>query len=207
MARGFCLRSTSFAALLLSGLALLQTGCFTVLFQGYHEARGALGDVLFNEPNKPDGLRPYQAVAFDGLTTELNRDLCPPDVKRAYDVALTTQARELKDVYPGGAPALRVTSQAVYFQKKSLLGAAMLLVRVRFYEGERPVLDCVVRVESEAFSAGGEHSLSEAAVKTLGKLLRQVKEPPKEERRGGDSRGRDSRRDDSRGGDSRRDDS
>lgn len=176
-------RAGSAAALPLAAVALLQTGCFSVLKQGYYEVRGAHGEVLPITPGPELTLTKYQGVEFTPATTTIGDRLCPPALRRAYDGSANQVASRLKPLYPGGPPTLTIDSEIVYFQKKGLFSGGQLLVRVRLRDVDQLVTDVLVRAETQSFREGGEADLARAAVQALQQFLERRKqgdesEPP-----------------------------
>jgi len=165
-------------ALLLFPLA----GCRLLIKQSIDEFKGAQGDVLLINELPDSGLMKYSGVEFEPATTTVGDKLAPPRLLRAYDSHAQEQVEELRDVYPGGAPTLRIASEVLYFQKKGLMSAAECMARVRMRDGDTLIVDALVRAESEAFTAAGEDPLAGACIKALAKFLRSWKEDPQTER-------------------------
>jgi hypothetical protein len=160
---------------LLSLNALFVTGCFTLAKQAYAEARGAQGEVLPIEERRAPGLARCQGLEFTAATTTVGPRICPREMLGAYDRAVNQLAARLKPLFPGGSPELKVNSEILYLQKKGMLGSALLLVRTKMYSDDQLAADALVRVESEAFRAGGEDDLARAAAEALRKFLERQK--------------------------------
>jgi len=155
----------------LLGVSLSTTGCFTIAKQAFHEARGAQGDVVPVTELREGALARYRAIEFLPAKTTLGSKLCPPEVLRAYDYCANQVRAELRRLFPGEEPRLTVASEVLYFQKKGLLGGALMLTRVHLREGDQLLADVVVKAESEAFRAGGEDDLASASLNALRRFL------------------------------------
>lgn len=164
-------RTAWMGVVLLALSALGTTGCLGMLKQGYSEARGARGEVLPITENFDGPLARMQSIEFTPATTTVGSRICSPELLRAYDRNANQVVARLKPLYPGGTPLLRIDSELLYFQKKGLLGGAMLLARVKLHADDRLVLDALVKVESDAFRAGGEEDLAQGATDALRKFL------------------------------------
>lgn len=150
-------------------------GCGTLAKQAYYEARGAQGELFFVRAIGTHELARFQSVSFEPLESTLGPELCPADLRAAYDQNAQDFDAQLKQWYPGGEPALNVESEALYFQKKGLLSGAQFLTRVRMKENEQVVADMVVKVESRAFRKGDEKALAKASVQELARFLTEQK--------------------------------
>jgi hypothetical protein len=157
--------------------ALLLTGCTTIAKQAFHEVRGAQGEVLLITESRPSGLARYQGLQFTPATSTVGSRICPPELLRAYDRSASQAASKLRADYPGGSPALTIDSEILYFQRKGFLSGAIMLTRVKLRSSDQPVLDAVVRAESDAFRAGGEEDLAQASLDALCKFLEKHKNP------------------------------
>jgi|GEM_PF-2277336 len=167
MARGWaCLDWGSLLAVSLS-----TTGCFTIAKQAFQEARGAQADVVAVTELRAGTLARYRAIEFLPAKTTVGPKLCPPEVLRAYDYCANQTRAELRRLFPGEEPRLTVASEVLYFQKKGLLGGALMLTRVRLSEGDQLLADVVVKAESESFRAGGEDDLAGASLSALRRFL------------------------------------
>lgn len=171
------IRRVELAGLVLLSVALSVTGCgFSVAKRAYQEVRGATASIKYVSDVRSDTLAKYQSIRFEPVTSSLGPQLAPPALLQAWDEAAREQGMELREFFPGGSPALRVKSEILYFQRKGIMSGAECLSRLRMYEDGSVVADIVVRAESEAFRAGGEHSLSEACAKAIARfLIRQKK--------------------------------
>lgn len=163
------------AFLVLAVAAAGAAGCLTIAKQAFHEAVGAQGEFLPIRELSPSALARYRSVEFKPASTTVGDRICPPELLRAYDRSLARLAASLRAEYPGGEPGLVVDSEVLYFQRKGLLGGALMLTRVRLRCAEELVLDGLLRAESDAFRAGGEPDLAQASADALGKLLVQPK--------------------------------
>ena len=163
------------ASLLILTTLFPLAGCTTAAKQVLYEYCGARAKVhLVNELGEHE-LMPYQSVHFESSTSTVTPHICTFSLLRKYDDSCQTMEHDLRDEYPGGEPALRVSSEINYFQRKGLLGSAMCLTRVKMRDGERLVVDAVVLAVSNAFRAGGETALAEASAKAIGKFLKKQK--------------------------------
>jgi hypothetical protein len=162
-------------------LVLPLVGCTTAAKQAFYEVRGAEAEVLLNQALDEDALRPYQAVHFDQPTSPFTSRICPPSLLRKYyDCCRDLQAELIED-YPGGEPALRVSSEILFFQEKGLLGSAMCLTHVQMRDQDRLMADYIVLAESKSFRKGGESAMAKASAKAVGKFLTKCKAPEEEE--------------------------
>lgn len=148
------------------------TGCLTILRQGFQEVRGARAEVLTIDDVPGQPLAGYRSLEFEPATTTAGPRICPPELLEAYDRAANDSQRHLRELFPGGGPALRVGSEILYFQKKGLLSAAQCLTRLRVYGEDRLLVDAIVRAESQAFREGDERALAEASWKAVRRFLR-----------------------------------
>ena len=176
-------RSIRGAFVLLTASTLCATGCFTAVKQAYNEVRGAQAELLFVGEARQAGWSQYRSVEFTPATTTIGQRLCPPGLLRTYDMAASQLVSRLKAAYPGGEPALTVDSEVVYFQKKGLLSGALLLARVKMHADGQPVVDAILKAESQSFRAGGENDLAQAGIEELGKFLRRQKGEPEDRQR------------------------
>jgi hypothetical protein len=176
--------------LLLIVLLLPLSGCTTALKQAYYEVRGAQSDILLITELREDALAPYRRLVLEPTTTTVGDRICPPRALRLYDEHLADAVQDLRSVYPGGEPGLRINSEIVYTQKKGLLSGALALVRVRLRDtgDDHLVVDTLIRTESKSFREGGENALAESSVKALRRLLenRGLREEGEEEEEHGD---------------------
>jgi hypothetical protein len=174
------------AALLLAA----NSGCFLIK-QTYYEARGAVGSVDTVGAAAAEGqFKRYRSVQFEPATTTLDEKLCPRKLLESYDDALVDYRKKMNETFPGGTPELRAASEVQYFQKKTLMGSAICIMRVKLRDSGGQVGDVLVHSESKAFRAGGERALARACARALLRHLgAQVPEEEKEEER--DSRNED----------------
>jgi hypothetical protein len=152
----------------------LSYGCTTVAKQALHEFRGAKADVSLVQEIGAYALADYQSVVFESARSDVGR-VCPPKVLRAWDEAAAKQQAELAEHFPGGPPTLHIESEIWFFKEKGLLGNAECLARVRMRDDETLKADLVVQALSKAFRAGDESALTKAAVKAIGKFLKEQK--------------------------------
>lgn len=147
------------------------TGCVRLAKQGLHEVMGARGKLMLNNDVEPGVLKRYGRVTFARVETTLIEDNCPRELLDAYDQAYRDVSKRIQDLYPGGTPELRVTSDIQYFTEKGLLGEALLLTRVKLLAGTETIIDSLVLVKSDSYLRGGARDMARAAAKTLRKLL------------------------------------
>ena len=165
--------------LLVAGLTL-SAGCTTAAKRAYYEIRGAKGEIRLIDDLTREEFAGYQSLRFEPATTTIGPKLCPRTLRQAYDHYAHRLVDDLREDFPGGEPALAISTDVLYFQKKGLLGAAQLLCRVRFRENDRVVGDALVNVASKGFREGAADDLAETAVETIGKFLGK-RSPPDEE--------------------------
>jgi hypothetical protein len=158
-----------------TGLLFLSGGCTTVAKQALHEFRGAKAEVSPVQEIGDRALARYQSVRFEPARSDVGQ-VCPPRVLEAWDIHAGEEEVELAEYFPGGSPTLRIESEIWFFKEKGLLGNAECLARVRMREGEALKADLVVQALSKAFRAGDESALTKAAVKAIGKFLKNQKE-------------------------------
>lgn len=163
----------SLLVVLLVTFSTTLTGCTTAIKQVYHEVRGAKSEVMLVRNVSENAIAPYQDVQFDAVTTSVGSKICPPSLLAAYNEAAAVRRDRLREAYPGGSPALRITSDLIYFQEKGLLSGAVLLARVKLHDRDdnRVVVDTLVRTESKSFRKGGGGDLAESNVRAIGKML------------------------------------
>ncbi len=164
----------------LSAAMLLSAGgCTTAIKQAYYEVKGADGDVrLLNDPS-PEALRPFAAVRFTPVTTELPPRYCPPALLQEYDRCARQAVAALRPEYPGEGPTLTIDSEILYNQGRGLLSAGLLITRLRMRDEQgNLVVDALLRSESKSFREGrGEH-LAASSIEALTDWLRDRKRPP-----------------------------
>lgn len=165
-------RSLKAVVALLAALAPTQAGCLSLLKQGVHEVRGAQAELRWVSAMPSGSFDRFRSVELE-LSTTTAAPICTPRLLDAYNEALSSLARELQDVYPGGEPSLRVSSELQFFQGKGLLSGGMCIARVRMRDGGQQIGDALIVGETSSFRAGGEGSLAEACVEELGKVLRK----------------------------------
>lgn len=165
----------------LAGGLLPGSGCVSLVARhAFYELRGATGTIRWIEEIKPVQLEPFRSLSFAPATTTIGPKLCPPELLAEYD----RQARELARTAPGfegGEPTLNISTEILYFQAKGILHGALLLARVTFSGPQGPLGSAIIYVESKSFREGDTGDLAETAVKTIGKFLKQAKQPPEEE--------------------------
>jgi hypothetical protein len=160
------------SALLPIALLVLLSGCTTALKQAYYEIRGAKSKIIPVRDLQENALLECRSFRFEPVTTTVGDRICPPELRHAWDRHAAELASELREFYPGGDPGLLIASEILYFQKKGLLSGSQCLTRVKMREGERLIVDAIVRTESKSFREGGEDALAESNVKALGKFLK-----------------------------------
>ena len=161
---------------LLAALVLSTAGgCTTVAKQALHEFRGAKADVSLVQEIGDHALAKYQSVRFEPARSDVGQ-VCPPRVLRAWDQHAVEEQAELAEYFPGGPPTLRIESEIWFFKEKGLLGNAECLARVRIRDDGTLKADLIVQALSKSFRAGDESALTDAAVKAIGKFLKNQKE-------------------------------
>lgn len=147
--------------------------------QVLYEVRGAKTEVMLISAFQADTLTPYKAVSFDQATTTVGTKLCPPKLLSSYNEFAAAAPGELTEVYPGGSPALRVSSEIIYFQPKGLFSGALCLIRVKMRDSSdgHTVVDAMVLTESKSFRASGSNNIAESSVKGLSGFLEKQEAP------------------------------
>ncbi len=157
------------------------TGCgvSSVAKQAYYEFRGAQSEIMLISPFEDHTLKPYRNLRIEPATSTVGPQICPPKLLHYYDKFAANLIEDLREVYPGEAPTLRINSEILYFQSKGLLSGAMCLTRVKMrdIDDERLVVDALVLTESKSFREGGRSDLAESNVKALRKFLREQDAP------------------------------
>jgi hypothetical protein len=150
------------------------TGCRWLIQQSISEAKGAQGVVYpVTEPSS-GALARLGSVRFEPATSGTNDRLTPPALLRAYDSAATeASTKDLGKSFSGGGSTLVIRTVLWYFQSKGVFSGAEAIGRAELSDGGSTVADLVIRAESEAFTAGGEHALASAMVKALSKYLQE----------------------------------
>lgn len=157
----------------LIGLAAASAGCRTAIKQAVSEFKGAQGELLLVQDVAPAALSTYSSFSFTPASTTVGPRICPPDLLSPYDAAARQleQDGDLIDLYPGGAPVLRIQTEFLYSQKKGFFSAAEALARVKFLGDAGVVADAIVRAESESFLRGDNSALAEACVTAIRNFL------------------------------------
>ena len=165
-------------SLRLAAAALLSLSCGcgapTIARQAFHELRGAQADISFIEAVGQNALAKYESVRFEPASSDVGQ-VCPPKVLQAWNRHAVEEQADLAEYFPGGAPTLRIESEIWFFKEKGLLGNAECLARVRMRDDGTLKADLVVQALSKAFRAGDESALTDAAVKAIGKFLKEQK--------------------------------
>ena len=169
-------RAVQIGFFLLAGNVVLSGGCFSLAKQAYEEARGAQAEVLMATDIRSDLLARANGVEFPPATTTAGR-VVPAGILRAYERSVNQAAAKLKAFYPGDPPILKVDSEVLYFQKKGLMSGALLLVRTKMECEGQIAVDAIVKVESNAYRAGGEDDLAQAYAEAVRKFLERQKSP------------------------------
>lgn len=167
---------TRAGGLALLALLLTQTGCTTALKQAYYEVRGAKGDVVLVNNVSPDVVLKYESVEVEPVTTTLTPKVCPRLLVNAFNRDLKKMPEYTAAHYSGGGPKLTGKGEILYFQPKGLLGPALFLTRLKFYDGSEVVIDAILRVESKSFRDGDEEDIAEAGAKGLAEFFLKPKE-------------------------------
>jgi hypothetical protein len=168
--------------ILLTVIAGLSTGCMRAASMALAEVRGASARLYIVSEQRDADWSTYQSIEFSPATSDSGSTLCPATLLQKYDRAASEHAEKLRDEYPGGEPALRVSSRIIFFQKKGILAQAECLARVAVRGTSGTLLDAFVKAESKSFTRGGESALSEACVKEVADYLAARK--PREDKRG-----------------------
>ena len=176
-------RLIRWSSLLLLGSLPALTGCLSAAAQAYYEIRGAGGEVKPIDAPAAESLAAFNSVEFAPATSRLPAKFIPSPLIRAYDDACREMGEKLVAHMAGGPPALRVESEIVFFQEKGLLSSALMLDRVRLFDGSRQIGDLLVQTESRSFRAGDEKPLAQASVRALIDYLARLKGVPEEERK------------------------
>lgn len=173
------MQRTSWPALvLLTGLVFPLTGCMTAIKQAFREAKGATGEVFTTREVAAGELERFNSVVFRPATTDVGERITPTSLLLGFDNGVREISGDLAADYPGGDPTLTIQTTLIYFQAKSVLGGAEALARVKMLEGDRVVVDSVVRSESDAFRAGNEDALSAALARGIRAFLVEKKFTP-----------------------------
>ncbi|MBU0639558.1 MAG: hypothetical protein KKB50_11890 [Planctomycetes bacterium] len=177
--------------LIVAPLPLSGCGISTVAKQAFHEVRGAQAKVRPVRDIASDLLARYQSLRFEPVTATVGEQMCPMQLRRAWDDDAAALTLELSQGgFPGGPPLLAISSEILYFQQKGMLSGAECIARVKMHEDSELVADMIVRAESKAFRAGGEEALAGACIKTLGKFLKEQKGEVPEDRESEEDRRR-----------------
>lgn len=167
------------SALLTAVLLFPLSGCARAIKQAYYEFRGAQSEIMLISGFAENTLTPYRSLHFEPATTTVGNTICPPRLLRCFDQYLAEAAADLRRLYPGGQPGLRITNEVLYSQRKGLLSQAMCLARVRMYDAEDQhlVVDAIILTESKSFRQGGRSDLAASTVKALHQFLRRQQPP------------------------------
>lgn len=165
------MRATLLAMLM--ACAAAACGCTTAAKQALYELRGARGKLIWVSAPHTERLGRVRGLRFEPATTSIGDRLCPPAFRAAFDRRVAERLAALGEIYPGGAPVLRIESDVLYFQKKGLLSEAQALTRVRMHDDIGLLADGIVRVESRSFRAGDEEDLAEETADTIVRFLRR----------------------------------
>ncbi len=158
---------------MLMAWASATCGCATAAKQALYELRGARGKLIWISAPQTERLGRVRGLRFEPATTSIGDRLCPPAFRTAFDRRVAEQLAALREIYPGGAPVLRIEPDVLYFQKKGLLSEAQALTRVRMRDDVGLLADGIVRVESRSFRAGDEEDLAEETADTIVRFLRR----------------------------------
>ncbi|MCC6360252.1 MAG: hypothetical protein IT450_16025 [Phycisphaerales bacterium] len=173
------MRRSSLPMVVLAAVAVMPlTGCMTAIKQALREAKGATGEVFPTREVRPGELERFNGVAFRPATTDVGERITPAALLLGFDNGAREIAGDLAADYPGGDPTLTIQTSLIYFQSKGILSGAEALARVKMLEGDRVVIDSVVRSESDAFRAGDEEALSAALARGIRKFLIDNKYTP-----------------------------
>lgn len=169
--------------LLTLALAVLPatTGCRYVATQAFAEVRGAQAEIHTPAPVSSNAFQRFRDVEFLPARSDFGGRMIPRALLRAYDDSGIEAIGKLRDRFPGGEPVVRIATEILYFQSKSLMSGAEALARVQFVDGSSIVLDSIIRAESESFRAGDEVALARAIMDAIVRLLRGTAESEKPE--------------------------
>lgn len=163
-------RLGSLCVLVLMTLPLI--GCMRAAKQGLSEILGAQGEEILLIDLDRARLANCKSVRFDPVTTTLTERVCPRRLLSEYDQAYADRTRELSEAgFTGGEPALRVSTEVLYFEEKGLLGEAQLLARVKMYEAGRMIGDLLAKTVSESFRDSGVAAMTEENTKVVRRLF------------------------------------
>ncbi|UCG32204.1 MAG: hypothetical protein JSU68_11115 [Phycisphaerales bacterium] len=169
------------ALVVLAVLLMANTGCTTVLKRGYKEAKGASGKVReIKAPTQAD-LRTYRSVRAGTVTNEIGI-VCNPGMLSGLKTYLPAEFAEMKDLFPGGDPALTVDVAIQYAQKgggvKAAIGSDQYLIsRVKIHGRDGSTVgDLILIGHSEAMRTSDE-DLAKAAAHELATYLRDIHTP------------------------------
>ncbi|RMF72585.1 MAG: hypothetical protein D6744_16680 [Planctomycetota bacterium] len=148
------------------------SGCMRAAKQGISEILGAQGEAVWLVDLDAAAVAQCNSVRFDPVTTTLTERICPRRLLDAYDQAYAERMGELEEAgFSGGEPALRVSTDVLYFEEKGLLGEALLLSRVRLREASGLAGDLIVKTVSESFREAGADALAEESAKVVRRAL------------------------------------
>jgi hypothetical protein len=172
------------ALVVLAVLLMANTGCTTVLKRGYKEAKGAGGKVReIKAPTQAD-LRTYKSIRAGTVTNEIGK-VCNPGMLSGLKTYLPAELAKMKDLFPGGDPALTIDVAIHYAQKgggvKAAIGSDQYLIsraKIRGQDGST-VGDLILIGHSEAMRTSDE-DLAKAATEELAKYLRDIHTPSEE---------------------------
>lgn len=167
---------------MLATLLVINTGCLTTLKHAYYEVQGAQAEEEVIESAGSAALATYKGVEFLPSESRVPAAIVPATVRAEFDRQAKDAAAKLAPEYPGGAPRLAVDTEIFYFQRTGIMSAGMLLMRARFRDQNRVIVDLLVKSESKSFRAGGEEDLVAAGLEAIIEYLKKQK-PPAETKR------------------------
>ena len=162
--------SAAISAILAAFAFATQFGCSTIAKQAFFEARGATAEILPIAGSAYAGDWNGRPMRFASARTDIGGNIVPGTVLAAWDAAAKDLERTMTDSGAKGAN-LEASANVLFFQRKGLLGSAMLLTRVQVTDAGRQTLDAVVRTESKSFRAGDEADLCEESVEAVAEYV------------------------------------
>src|SRR5262245_17997878 len=119
----------------LVGLLPLMSGCRYLAVQALHEVRGAQGTVHTPTPIAATAFDRFRDVEFQTARADFSDPMVPRALMRAFDDSGVEAIGKLRDKFPGGEPAVRISATFLYFQKQSFTAGGEAIARVQFLDG------------------------------------------------------------------------
>ena len=162
----------------LAVLILTAGGCSptSIAKRGFKELKGASAKVFEVRPPRMADLQAYKSVRLGQAQNEIQQ-LCPPGMFSGMKTYVPAALTEIKDVFPGGEPALTVDVHIQYAQTggglKAALGSDQYLISRVFLRGQdtSPVGELVLVAHSEAMRTS-ELDMAKAAADGLADYLK-----------------------------------